>query len=368
MTSAIIVFGMKFLGKFSFLKSPRTWLSIGTLIALAIIIYFSRHELVKAWELLGQAKWQLLVLLVPLQIIVYYAGGEMIFSYLRKKRLIGHISRFEQTRIALELNLVNHILPSGGLSGISYTTWRLHKLGVSSAKSMFAQVIRYVVGFLSIVALLVASVLLLAIDGQINRYIVSASFLLVLLVLGLTVFAIYMFSSYRRMKNLSGKVTRLVNSVVRKVTFGRQKKLITMHKTEAFFVDMHDDFEDIAKDKKILIGPFIWGLIYAAVDVLMYLVVFWALGQTVNPAVLMVGYGVAGLSALVALTPGGAGVYEIVMIFFLTMAGVSADAAIAGIVLTRAILLTGTIIFGYIFYQHAIMKYGKNGNTEVQSQ
>ena len=59
-------------------------------------------------------------------------------------RLIGHISRLEQTRIALELNLVNHIFPSGGVSGISYTSWRMHKLGVSSARSTFAQVIRYV--------------------------------------------------------------------------------------------------------------------------------------------------------------------------------------------------------------------------------
>ena len=72
------------------------------------------------------------------------------FSYLREKNLIHHISRLEQTRIALELNLVNHIFPSGGVSGISYTTWRMHKLGVSSARSTFAQVIRYVTGFLSL--------------------------------------------------------------------------------------------------------------------------------------------------------------------------------------------------------------------------
>ena len=84
----------------------------------------------------------LLLLLVPFQILVYFAGGEMIFSYLRDKNLIHHISRFEQTRIALELNLVNHIFPSGGVSGISYTSWRMHKLGVSSARSTFAQVIR----------------------------------------------------------------------------------------------------------------------------------------------------------------------------------------------------------------------------------
>jgi hypothetical protein len=53
------------------------------------------------------------------------------------------------------------------------------------------------------------------------------------------------------------------------------------------------------------------------------------------------------------------------MIIFLSMAGTPPDLAIAGIILTRAILLTGTIIFGYIFYQHALIKYGKPDDSQV---
>ena len=67
-----------------------------------------------------------------------------------------------------------------------------------------------------------------------------------------------------------------------------------------------------------------------------------------------------------AFTPGGTGVYEAIMIIFLTMAGMSPDVAIAGIILTRAILLTGTIVFGYIFYQHALIKYGKPDDSKVR--
>lgn len=359
------MFSRKVRGFLKLLRSPRAILSMLTILVLVIIIYLSRQELLKAWELLGKSNLWLLALLIPFQGMVYYAGGEMIFSYLRQKKLIHHISRFEQTRIALELNLVNHIFPSGGVSGISYTTWRLHNLGVSSAKSTFAQVIRYVVGFLSFVALLVVSVLFLALDGQINRYIVAASFLLVLVIVGMTVAAVFMFSSKRRMGRAAIKITKIINVVVRRATLGRRKKLLKEGQVDDFFSDMHGDFKEIVDDKKLLIGPFIWGMVYAVFDVLMFLVTFWALGQSVNPAVVMVGYGVAGLAGIVAFTPGGAGVYEVIMIFFLTMAGVSADAAIAGIVLTRAILLVGTIFFGYIFYQHSIMKYGKRNSTSV---
>jgi uncharacterized membrane protein YbhN (UPF0104 family) len=55
------------------------------------------------------------------------------------------------------------------------------------------------------------------------------------------------------------------------------------------------------------------------------------------------------------------------MVAFLAIAGLSQGTAIAGIVLTRVILLLGTIILGYVFYQHAILKYGK-GNSPIKRQ
>ena len=342
------------------LKSPRNIISVLTVAVLVLIVYLTRDELLKAWELLGKADLWLLALLIPFQIMVYYAGGEMIFSYLRRKKLIGHISRFEQTRIALELNLVNHIFPSGGVSGISYTTWRLHKLGVSSAKSTFAQMIRYVAGFVSLMILLVIAVVVLAIDGEVNRYIVAWSFVLVLVVMLLVMALFYMFSSEVRMERVAKQIARLIQGTVRVVTLGRKQRLVSEQSVVRFFAEMQRDFDELMEDKRLLVRPLIWGAVYALFDVAMFMVAFWSLGESVNPAILLVGYGVAGLASLVAFTPGGAGVYELIMIFFLTMAGVSAEVAIAGIILTRTVLLAGTIIFGYIFYQHALFKYGKS--------
>ena len=341
-------------------KSPRNIMSVLTVAVLALIIYLTRDSLLQAWDLLGKADLWLLALLIPFQIMVYYAGGEMIFSYLRGKKLIGHISRFEQTRIALELNLVNHIFPSGGVSGISYTTWRLHKLGVSSAKSTFAQMIRYVAGFVSLMILLVIAVVVLAIDGEVNRYIVAWSFVLVLVVMLLVMALFYMFSSEVRMERVAKQIARLIQGTVRVVTLGRKQRLVSEQSVVRFFAEMQRDFDELMEDKRLLVRPLIWGAVYALFDVAMFMVAFWSLGESVNPAILLVGYGVAGLASLVAFTPGGAGVYELIMIFFLTMAGVSAEVAIAGIILTRTVLLAGTIIFGYIFYQHALFKYGKS--------
>ncbi len=334
-------------------------MSFLTLAVLALILFLSRHELVKAWDLLQQANLWLLALLIPFQMVVYYAGGEMIFSYLRSKKIVEHISRFEQTRIALELNLVNHIFPSGGVSGISYTTWRMHKLGVSSGRSTFAQVIRYIMGFLALMTLLVIAVVLLAIDGQANRYMVASSFLFVFVVMGLTSGLVYAFSSKKRLHTISNFLRKIINRIVSVATLGKQKRLLLAGQMEVFFSDMQKDFRELVSDRRLLIKPFLWGIVFTIFDVAMFIVAFWSLGVSVNPAIILIGYGVAGLAGLVAFTPGGAGVYEAIMILFLSMAGVPAEVAIAGIILTRAILLTGTIIFGYLFYQHALMKYGK---------
>lgn len=349
----------------NFMKSPRLIVSLLTLIILGLIVYLSRHELVKAWYLLLGADLWLLSLLVPFQIIVYLAGGEMMFSYLRNKQLVGGVSRLEQARIALELNLVNHIFPSGGVSGISYATWRMHWLGVSPAKSTFAQVIRHVAGFVATMTLLIVAVLFLAIDGDVNRYIVASSFLLVLLIVGLTALVMFMFSSQSRLYRVAQRLTRAINTVVRWLTFTAVSSLLEQARVVRFFEEMREDYDDLLENKSLLRGPFFWGIAYTVFDVLMFMVVFWSLGVSVNPAILLVGYGVAGLAALMAFTPGGAGFYEVVMIFFLSMAGISTEVAIAGIVLTRSILVIGTVFFGYIFYQHALIKYGKNHDSKV---
>ena len=348
------------------IRSPRTILSVVTILVLGAIVYMSRHELQKAWELFGQADALLLLLLVPFQIVVYFSGGEMIFSYLRDKRDIHHVSRFEQTRISLELNLVNHIFPSGGVSGISYATWRMHKLGVSTSRSTFAQVVRYVTGFLALVCLLVLSVVFLAFDGHVNRYIVASSFVLVLVVVALTFGIVYVFSSKPRMRATAANITRCVNRTVRLATLGRKRRLLKFENVEQFFAEMQSDFQDMWNRPRLLAKPFLWGIVYTLFDAGMFFLAFLALGTPINPAILMVGYGVASLASVVAFTPGGAGVYELIMIFFLSMAGARSDAAIAGIVLTRVILLAGTILFGYIFYQHALIKYGKPHDTAIQ--
>jgi uncharacterized protein (TIRG00374 family) len=339
--------------------SFRSWLSVITLGLIAVIIYFSRHELIHAWQLLESVNIWILLLLIPGQILAYYAAGEIMFSYLNAKKSIEHISGAELTRMSLEMNFVNHLLPSGGVSGISYMTWRLGKHGVQPGRATMAQVVKYAMSFISFIILLSIAVVMITIDGSINRWIILMSSIITSGMIAAIVAGIYLIGSQARMEKTARWVVRVTNRLVRSVTFGRKKSVLRQSNVETFFQEMHDDYVALKQDKRILLKPLIWGLVFTLVDTGLFVITFWALGVPVNPAPVLIAYGVASTSAFFVVTPGGAGAYEAIMVAFLAIAGLSQGTAIAGIVLTRVILLLGTIVLGYVFYQTALVKYGK---------
>ncbi|MCA9334801.1 flippase-like domain-containing protein [Candidatus Saccharibacteria bacterium] len=342
--------------------SFRAWLSLVTVVLLAIILFASREELLSAWEMLSRVNPWILALMIPLQVLVYYSGGEMIFSYLRGKGHMKKTKRWELAKIALEGNFVNHVLPSGGVSGVSYLSWRLNLLGVGAGRATMAQVVRHVMAFIAFLALLLVALFAVTVDGTINRWIILASaglfggIFLVILVL------VYILSSKRRIDIFTNWLFVTCNAVVRRVTFGRKIQLLQYNAIRDFLNDMHVDFLALKHDKKLLGVPFLWGLIYTIGDAGLFLIAFWSLGEVFNPAPILIAYGMASVAGFVVLTPGGAGVYEAIMVTFLAFAGIASDVAIAGILLARVVILIGTIAFGYVFYQYALTKYGGGDN------
>lgn len=95
-------------------------------------------------------------------------------------------------------------------------------------------------------------------------------------------------------------------------------------------------------------------------DVALIYIAFWSFGVHINPAVIFIAFGLSSIASAISVTPGGAGVYEAVMIAFLASAGMPPEVAIAGTLLARVLLMLGTIVFGYVFYQLTIIKYGKS--------
>lgn len=336
----------------------KTWISIVTFGLVALIIYLSRDELVRAWELLFKVDTWKLLLLLPLQALSYYAAGAMVFSYLKAKYGMQVPAR-ETAKMALELNFVNHILPSGGVSGVSYMTWRLNHLGVSAGRGTLAQVVRLTMGFVAFLVLMIVAVIVITLDGQINRVTILVSSGLASTIIFGSLGLLYIVKSRRRLEGAADFIAKYVNALWRKVS-RRHSPLLRSAVVEAFFADMHDDYTQLAKNPGVLKAPFWWGIVFTIADVAMFWVTFWALGTLINPAPLLIAYGLAVMAGTFFFTPGGVGGFEALMVAFLATTGLPNSTTIAAILLTRTLLVLGTIISGYYFYQRALNKYGKH--------
>ena len=339
--------------------SFRAWLTIITVILLAGVIYFSWPEIVNAWLLLDQVNLWILSLLIPVQIISYYATGGIMFSYLRRKGDFKKVSRMTMTRLSLELNFVNHILPSGGAAGFTYFAWALKKYRVTASRATMAQIIRFTLTFVSFVMLLVLCIILLAINHNIDRATVLIGVAITVAVIATMAFAIWLLSNRRRLDLFSAWLERTMNKIVRLVTHGRHDHAIETHVLTDFFDGLHDDYVAIRRERRILLRPYLWAVWANALDAALLWITFASFGYYVDPALLFIAFGVSSILAALSVTPGGAGVYETVMIAFLTTTGLPPDIAIAGTLLGRVVIVLGTILFGYTFYQARIATYGE---------
>ncbi len=339
--------------------SFRGWLTIITLVLLTIVIIAAWPEITKAWALLGQVDLWILALLIPVQFLSYYATGGMIFSYLRSKGNLKEQSHWFTTRLALELNFVNHILPSGGAAGFSYLAWILSKFKVSVSRSTMSQIIRFVMTFVSFVVLLVVAIIVLAFTGHLDRITIFIAIGLAAAAIGGIFILVWLIKSNERLRNFSAWLTKTINRFIRWITRGKKRKIVKEELFLEFFGGLHDDYLAIRRDRKSLVMPFIWAIVANILDVALIWISFWALGFAVDPALLFVAFGIASIAGAVSVTPGGAGVYEAVMVAFLASSGVPPEVAIAGTLLARVTLLGGTIAFGYVFYQLRVNQYGK---------
>lgn len=338
--------------------SFRQWLNIATIVLIVLVVFFARKDIIEAWHLLWQVNIWIFLLIIPVQFLSYYAHGAMIFSYLRHGRDLNHTPWYEQPKMALELNFVNHIFPTAGLSGASYMTYRLGKLGVNHGRATLAQVVKFAMAFLSYLALLVVAVIMVTIDGNLTRMTILAACSLVTIILVGTILAMHVLGNKRSLEKFSDFIDRLLNRHLTRL-FRRTKPFVERSAIVTFFDDMSADYEVLRKNPKYLRRPFLWGIAFNLAETTMFFIAFWSLGMLVNPAPILIALGLAGVVGSVTVTPGGAGGYEAMMILFLSSAGVPASVAVAGVVLARTSLIVLTIGTGYIFYHLSMKKYGK---------
>lgn len=322
-----------------------------TLAALALLIYGLRSEIAGVIANLGKVNTLALLFLLPIEALNYDAYARMYRSFFAI--LSEKVRYWSMYKLTLELNFVNHILPSGGISGISYFNIRMRSEGVSAAKSTLSQVVKLFLLFVSFQPLLIIGLLLLAARGHANNLvIVVASSLITLLVVG-TLLGIYIIESRSRINTFLLTLTRIVNKIV---GFFRPKNPETINLLNArkTFDELHDNYKIIKKDWRSLKKPFLYMMIANITEIAAIYVVYIAFGEFVNIGAVILAYAVANFAGLISVLPAGIGVYEALMTGVLAATGIPVELSIPVTIMYRLLNMTTQLIPGYYFYQRAI--------------
>lgn len=339
-------------------RGARFYISIVTFILIAIVIWNTRSEMTQAFQLMTKANILVLLLIIPVQFFSYLASAEIFLTYLRGRGQLKDVSTVGSTSMALEFNFVNHVFPTAGVSGASYMIWRLGKLGVPAGQAMMSQIINWIsLGSTFIVMMIISLIIATAENKAANWLIMATTIAAVALVLVL-IFGSFLIGSRERLMSFGKWLARHINNFGHKV-LKRKKPPMRMQAVEDFVNDFFDDFQAIKQDKALLKGPIVWGFISNLLDVMLIAIAFWSLGYPIDLALLLIGFGAASVGAFAMATPGGVGAYEAVMIGVLVAGGAPTEMASAGTILSRVILIIGTIVVGAVAYHRTMTKYGQ---------
>lgn len=200
-----------------------------TLLALVLLIYLVRKDVIETVAKIDDISWWILLLMIPVQALNFQTYALMYDDLLR---FLGHkISISKLYRITLELNFVNHVFPSGGVSGFSYFSLRLRTLGVRTGTSTLIQLMRFVLVFVSFQVVLAIGVLALAFSGAVNNFVLLIAGSIATLLITGTMLLAYIIGSKQRINMFFTGITKLVNKVV---SFVRPKnpETINIHRAQ----------------------------------------------------------------------------------------------------------------------------------------
>lgn len=347
----------------SFFK--RRWkliVNLVTVLALVVLVVAIRGQLVDTFKNLFKVHAWALLLILPVEYLNYDAQARLyqgLFSIVGNK--LSYRKMFEAS---LELNFINNVFPSGGVTGISYFGVRMRGQEITGAKATVVQLLKLVLLFLSFEVLIVLGLFFLAIEGHMNSLILLvAGMLSTIMLVGTAGFA-YIIGSKRRIAGFFTWVTRLINKVLTWFKRGNSDT-INVEKARLMFEDLHENYMVIRKDKSRLKRPFFWALMANFWEVVAVYVVYIAFGHWVNFGAVIIAYAVANFAGLVSVLPGGVGIYEGLMTLVLTATGVPSRLSLPVTVMYRVLNTLVQLPPGYFLYHRTL--HGAKEPTKLEA-
>jgi uncharacterized protein (TIRG00374 family) len=329
----------------------KLYLTVFTFIALAILIYTLRDQIGEVINNFGKVHLWALFLIIPIEVLNYDSYARL---YRRLFRILGDEVRYWPLyRITLELNFVNHILPSGGVSGVSYFGIRLKSQDVSTTKSTFVQALKFMLLYITYLPILVFGLFALAARGHSNNLILVVSSSIITAIIIGTFVGIYIIESRTRISSFLTWITKAINWLVH-IVRPKYPETIKIDRAQAAFNELHDNYKVIKRNWRELRMPLFYTTVSNVTEVAAVYAVYVAFGHFVNIGAIILAYAVANFAGLISVLPAGVGVFEGLMTAVLTATGIPAALSIPVTIMYRVFSMFIQLVPGYILYQRAV--------------
>jgi uncharacterized protein (TIRG00374 family) len=341
--------------------TKRNWrliVTIVTFIAMGALVYASRRQILDTVQNLRHVNAWALLLMLPFQALNYHAYAKLyqgLFAILGQK-----ITYRFMLRTAAELNFVNSVFPSGGISGFSYFGLRMRAMGMNTGRATLIQIMRFVLVFISFQALIFAGLWALAIEGQASHLTILVAGSLATLLAVMTFAAGFIIGSKRRIKGFFTFLTRVLNRLIQ-VVRPKNPETINIAKAQGVFTDLHENYNQLKSKYAEVRWPLFYALLANIAEILTIYAVYMAFDIYVNPGAVIIAYAIANFAGFVSVLPGGVGLYEVLMTAVLATAGVPPHISIPVTVMYRILNMLIQLPAGYYFYHKTVANAGKDG-------
>lgn len=335
-------------------KKSSIWkwaLTLVTLAVLGLIIYFSRQEIGETISNLGRVNIFILGSILVWQLIKTHAYAALYresFSILNVK--LPYRPMF---RISLELNFVNNVFPSAGVSGFSYFGLRMKQFGVSAGQATLVHMLRWVSVFVSFQILLFIGLIMLSVAGDVSNLTILVASTLTTILLASTLLSAYVIGDRHRIDAFFTFLTKALNRIIQFFRWGHPET-INIAAARRVFVDLHENYLVLRKKYTELKRPLYYATLANVAELATIYCIYLAFSSYVNPGAIIIAYVIANFAGLISVLPGGVGVYEALMTAVLATAGVAPSVSIPATIMYRVLTSAIQLPPGYYFYHKAL--------------
>lgn len=256
----------------------------------------------------------------------------------------------------MELNFINNVFPSGGVSGISYfgARMRSESQNVTAGRATLVQLMKLIMLYLSFEVLLVIGIFLLALEGNINSLVLLTSAVIATCIVFATVLFAYILARKSRVEHFHVWLVKVYNGVLRTVTRNPSRKHEGLSHVHFLLIELQGNFMTIRKEYTKLKLPLLHALFANLSEILCIYVVYIAFGEWVNLGAVIVAYSVANFAGAISVLPGGVGIYEALMTTVLVACGIPLALSLPVTIMYRVLSSAIQLPPGYYFYHKAI--------------